>query len=88
MWRWYVINALKVAALGVVALEAWHLAVWIRGGDFGRLSTPGYEQYGFTTDFLGLFAILLLIGIAIVTPLLWGGRKSSSSGDSFPQDMG
>jgi hypothetical protein len=88
MWRWYVSNALKVAVLGLIALGAWCLAVWIRGGDFGRLLAPGYEQYGFTTEFLGLFAILLFIGIAIVTPLLWRGRRTADSGDSFPQDMG
>jgi hypothetical protein len=85
MWRWYASNALKVAVLGLVAMGAWYLAAWIRGGDFGNLLAA---QYGFTTEFLGLFAILLLIGIAIVTPLLWRGRRTSGSGDSFPQDMG
>ena len=88
MWRWYASNAFKIAVLGIVALAAWHLAVWIRGGDFGHLLSLGIEAYGFTTEFLGLFGILFLIGIAIVTPFLWRGRRRSDSGDSFPQDWG
>jgi len=89
MWRLYFANALKIAVLGLVAVGAWYLAVWIRGGDFGRLQTSGYEQYGFTTEFLGLFAFFLLVGVGIVTPILWGRRpKTSNSETSFPQDMG
>jgi len=87
MWRPYLIyvfNALKVMALGVVAVAAWYLAAWILDGDFGR-PLASYEPRGLSTKFFSLFFFLLGIGIAIVTPLLWGWRrKTPDSGDSFP----
>jgi hypothetical protein len=86
MWRPYLIyvfNALKVLTLGVVAVAAWYLTAWILGGDFGR-PFGSYEPRGLSTAFLGLFVLLLGIGIAIVTPFLWGWRrKTPDSGDSF-----
>ena len=87
MWRLHVINVIKVAVLGLIAMAAWFLTSWILGGDHGR-PTFGPEPWGASTGFLALWALLLLVGIAIATPLLWGGSKTSDSGDSFPQDMG
>jgi hypothetical protein len=87
MWRNHLINALKVAVLGLIAVAAWFVASWILGGDHGR---PGFgrEPFGWSTGFLALWAVLLLVGVGIATPLLWGRRKTSDSGDSFPQDLG
>jgi hypothetical protein len=85
MWRPYLIyvfNALKVLTLGLVAVLAWYLATWIRGGDFG-VPFGFYEPRGITTDFLGLFSVLLAIGIAIVTPLLWGWRRKNGESDDY-----
>ncbi len=86
MWRAYliyVIDALKVATLGLIAFAAWFLASWILHGDFG-VPFGNYEPRGLSTSFLGLFGILLGVGIAIATPLLWGWkRKPGESSDYY-----
>ena len=81
MWRPYLIyvyNGLKVATLGLIAISAWYLAVWVTEGDFG-FPFGAYEPHGLSTKFLGLFFIFLLIGIGVATPLLWGGERKESS---------
>ena len=82
MWRpylIYVIDALKVAALGLIAFAAWFLAGWILNGDFG-VPFGNYEPRGLSTGFLALFGILTGIGITIATPFLWGWKRKA--GDS------
>jgi hypothetical protein len=82
MWRAYliyVIDALKVATLGAIAFGAWFLAAWILNGDFG-IPFWTYEPRGLSTGFLALFFGLLVIGVAVATPLLWGWRRKP--GDS------
>ena len=78
MWRvylMYVVDGLKVLALGVVAVIAWLLASWVLGGRFGV--PAGSEPWGWSTDFSLLFAVFLFIGIALVTPLLWGRNRKT-----------
>jgi hypothetical protein len=70
----YVVDALKVVTLGVIAFVAWFLAAWILNGDVG-IPFSFREPRGLTTKFLALFSVLLLIGVAIATPLLWGGKR-------------
>src|SRR5438876_1707577 len=86
MWRpylIYVIDALKVATLGLIAVGAWYLAAWILDGDFGTPSGT-YEPRGLSTGFLALFFVLLAVGVAIMTPLLWGWkRKPGESSDYY-----
>ena len=89
MWRLYliyVVNTLKVLVLGAVAVGAWFLAVWVRGGDFG--SQLFEAQHGLSTGFIALFLVFLMIGIGIVTPLLWGGRKKGDAPSGFPDNPG
>ena len=89
MWRLYlipVINGLKVAALGMVAVGAWFLAVWVTGGDFGPHLFGSYEPRGLSTEFFGLFFVFLALGVAVVTPLLWGWWKKGDRPSSFPDN--
>ncbi len=87
MWRpylIYVIDALKIGTLGLVAIAAWILAAWLLNGDFG-IPFGSYEPRGLSTAFLGLFFVLLAVGIGIATPLLWGWKRKPghSSDESF-----
>lgn len=85
----YVFNALKVAALGAVAVAAWFLALWVRGGDYGHALLGWYEPRGLSTEFLSLFFLFLSIGVLIVTPLLWGWRrKGTTTGNDGWPDIG
>ena len=82
MWRpylIYVVNALKLTALGAVAVAAWYLALWVRGGDYGHGLYVVDEVGGLSTEFLSLFLLFLFIGTLIATPLLWGWRRRGTT---------
>jgi hypothetical protein len=85
MWRpylIYVVDALKVVTLGVIALIAWCVSAWILNGDFG-IPFGSYEPRGLSTPFLGLFFLLLIIGVGIATPLLWGWKRKPGDATDY-----
>lgn len=87
MRRYYLVNALKFAVLALVPFAAWYLAWWLLGGNYGK-PQPGPEPFGWGSEFLLLFMLILLVGIVIATRVLWGGHKTPDSERSMPQDWG
>jgi hypothetical protein len=75
MWRIHAYPAIKFLVLAVVPFVAWYTAVWLRGGEWGF---PFHARHGMTTEFVGLFSMLLMLGFLIAGAVLWGGRSRKS----------